>query len=129
MADLLSSIAAHAGASDDDIKKAGKPAGDDMTATHKKYLAELIAKIDARVIDPFTPSSLVDEAKYNALGELERGKVDLTAVNMASQIQRIEHFFRDKSIPDAAPELQTMIDHLWNMKKTAESQYGSLFRF
>ncbi len=129
MADLLSSIAQHSGASDDEIKKAGKPAGDDMAAAHKQYLAKLIAVLDAKTVDAYAPSSLVDPAKYNALSELDRGKVDIVAVNMASQIQRIEGFFRDKSIPDASPELQTMIEHLWNMKKTVEDQYGPLFRF
>jgi hypothetical protein len=129
MADLLSSIAAHSDKSDDDIKKAGKPAGDDMAAAHKTYLADLIAKLDTKIIDPYAPSSLVDQTKYAALTELDRGKVDLMAVNMASQIQRIERFYRDKSIPDASPELQTMIDHLWSAKKTLESQYGPLLRF
>lgn len=129
MADLLSSIAEHAGTSDDDLKKAGKPAGDDMDEKHKKFLEVLIGQIDRKEISPYEPSTLVDQSKLSALAELDRGKVDLTTVNMASQIQRIEHFFRDKSIPDAAPELQTMIDHLWDMKSRLEAQYGPLFRF
>ncbi len=129
MADLIQTINAHSGTSDEDLKKAGKAAGDDMAAAHKRFLADLISRIDRKEINPFDPASLVDQEKRNKLPEIDRGKVDVNATNMASQIQKIEDFFRNKATPNASPELQTMIEYLWENKKRIETQYGPLFRF
>ncbi len=129
MADFMTTIAKHQDLSEAAQKKAGQAAGDDMGADHKMFLATLIAMIDSKEIDPYRTESFLHKPEYEKLDELSRSKIDLSLVNMADQIRRIEWFFRSKTTPNASPELQTMIEHLWQMKSRVEDKYGDVLKF
>jgi hypothetical protein len=129
MADFITAINTHQTLSIEAQKQAGKAAGDDMDEQHKTFLAKLIAMIDAKEIDVRVPQSFLNQAVYDSLDELSRGKIDLSLINMADQVRGIEWFFRSKTTPNASPELQTMIEHLWQMKSRVEIQYGDVLKF
>jgi hypothetical protein len=129
MPDFVAAIAAHKDLPEDEQKRMGQAAGNDMEETHKMFLQKLIAQLDKKDIDITNTETLVDQAKYAALALDARAKVDLSLLNIADQIRRIEWFYRSATTPNASPELQTMIDHLWDMKSRAESKAGTIFRF
>lgn len=129
MVDFLTAINTHQDLSVEAQKQAGKAAGDDMGTKHKVFLATLIAMIDAKEIDGHVPESFVNRKAYDALDELSHGKIDLSLINMADQVRRIEWFFRSTTTPNASPELQTMIEHLWQMKSRVEERHGDVFKF
>ncbi len=129
MADFLTAITKHQDLSEAAQKQAGRAAGDDMGKSHKMFLATLIAMIDGKEIDVHKPESFLNRSAYDSLDELTRGKIDLSLVNMADQIRQIEWFFRSKTTPNASPELQTMIEHLWQMKSRLEERHGDVLKF
>ncbi len=129
MADFVTAIAQHKDLSLEDQKKAGQAAGDDMSQKHKEYLAVLIGLLDRHEIDILKPESFLKHDVYDTLPADSRVQVDLTLVNLADQIRRIESFYRSKQTPNASPELQTMIEHLWQMKGRVEQKVGAVFKF
>ncbi len=128
MADFVSAMSENQDLSIAEQKKAGQPGGDDMDQEHKNYLKIVIGMLDKKEISVEDPQSLLKPEHYGKLGELERGKVDAALVNIVDMLRQIEEFYRDKSIPDASPELQNMIEHLWQMKNRVESQYGDVYK-
>lgn len=130
MTDFVSIMAGHDdhNLSDDHQKQVGAPIGNDMSALHKQYLANVIAKLDAKEIEILKPETFLVTDIYNTLPELDRSAVDLSLFNIVHQVARIEDFFRDTQTPNAAPQLQTMIDHLWQQKNRVEEKYGKVFK-
>ena len=129
MADFHAAIAQHQDLSQDAQKKAGQATGTDMDEEHKKFLSDLIAKLDRKEIDASVPRSLLKQDNYNKLPEQERDAVDLALYNLADQLKRVEWYFRSKTTPNASPQLQTMIEHLWDMKSRLETKYGDVLTF
>ena len=128
MADFISSIEAHADLPIQEQKQAGQVTGTDMDAKHKAYLATLIAKLDRKEVDVTNPDTFLDQTVYATLDMPARAKVDAALPNVTDQTRRIENFFRSNKTPNASPELQTMIDHLWLMKSRVEEKTGTIFR-
>jgi hypothetical protein len=126
--DFLSQISKHQNLSEAAQKKAGQPAGDDMGDEHKNFLALVIRMIDQKEVDVSEPSSFLKKENYDALNDMSKAQVDLGLVNIVDQLRRIEEFYRNKKTPNASPELQTMIEHLWQMKDRVESKYGDVLK-
>jgi len=128
MPDFASAIGQHQDLSEDEQKRIGRSGGDDMDAEHKNYLALIIGMLDRKDIVLLDPESILKPENYRLLGELDRNRVDAALVNITDQLSRIEHSFRDTRTPDASPELQNMIEHLWQMKNRIESKYGDVYK-
>ncbi len=128
MADYASAIAQHTDLPEDQQKKAGQAIGSDMDDEHKNYLAIVIGMLDRKEIDVQSPQTLLKRENYDKLEELSRGMVDAALVNLADQLRQIENFYRSKDTPNASPQLQTMIEHLWQMKNRLEHKYGDVFK-
>ncbi|MDP7477232.1 MAG: hypothetical protein QF442_02175, partial [Candidatus Peribacteraceae bacterium] len=60
---------------------------------------------------------------YDSLDETWQDKADLTIVNVANQIRLIQEFMESNETPDESPQLQTMVEHLWQMKQTIEREH------
>ena len=129
MADLASLYAEHKDLSQDQQKKAGQAGGTTMAAKHKKFLAELIAMIDRKEIEPGVPSSFLNGEVYDELPEEGQSAVDYALLNLGEQLTHIEAFFRSKATPNASPELQSMIEHFWDMKSRLETKHGDVLKF
>ena len=123
MADYLKIIKQNADMPLSDQKKAGQPIGDDMDDEHKNFLKTVIDLLDRKEIDTAKPESFFNKQVYDGLTQEWKDKVDLATVNIADQLRHIEDFYRDKSIPDASPQLQTMIEYLWQMKQRIEDHH------
>lgn len=129
MADFTTAIAQHQDLSEEAQKKAGQATGSDMNAQHKKFLADLIAMLDRKEIDATVPPSLLNQKEYTALPQESKDAVDYALLNIADDLRHIEWYFRSSTTPNASPQLQTMIEHLWDMKSRLEEKHGDVLKF
>ncbi|OGJ60037.1 hypothetical protein A2635_02560 [Candidatus Peribacteria bacterium RIFCSPHIGHO2_01_FULL_51_9] len=114
--------------STEEQKQAGKPSQGKMSEEHKKFLQTVIALIDSGQIDPYAPESLLNKQIYDSLDEPDQGKIDQALLNIADMVRMIEEFFRSTETPDESPQLQEMIDYLWQIKQRAEKVHD-IFKF
>ncbi len=129
MADFHAAIAQYKDLSEEAQKKAGQATGTDMESEHKQFLKDLIAMLDRKEIDLLIPSSFLRQEMYGTLQQEAKDTVDLALLNLCDQIRLIEQYFRSSQTPDASPQLQTMIVHLWDMKSRLEDKYGDVLKF
>ncbi|MBI2635868.1 hypothetical protein HYW84_00905 [Candidatus Peregrinibacteria bacterium] len=129
MADFAAAIREHENLSEEAQKKAGQATGSDMDEKHKQFLADLIGMLDRKEMDASVPSSLLKQENYAKLGEEARDSVDYALLNLAGELRHIEWYFRSKTTPNASPQLQTMIEHLWDVKSRLEEKHGDVLKF
>lgn len=120
---LASLYEQHKDLSEEAQKKAGRPAGDDMDEEHKNFLKLIIGMLDRGEINVSEPETFLKHDVYNALDDTWKAKVDQAMLNVAIQLRQIEAFYRDTKTPNASPELQNMIEHLWQMKRRIEEHH------
>jgi len=106
----------------------GKAKDEKMTKKHNDFLKDLLSLIDKGTIDPMNPESFINKKIYDTMPQEWKAKVDLGLINMAHMIQKISEFYHSKDTPNASPELQNMIEHLWQMKQRIEEKYDA-FKF
>jgi methylaspartate ammonia-lyase len=129
MADLASLYDEHKDLSDADAIKAGKAAGGAMGDEHTNFVKLISGMITSGEINPFQPETFFHMDVYNALSEESKQKVDLATINIADQLRHVADFYLSKQTPDASPQLQTMIEQLWQMKERVESVHGDVYKF
>lgn len=128
MADLHNLIQKHADLPVKDQQKAGKAIKGDMDSEHANFLKTLVKLLDDGEIIASDPQSLLKKKVYEKLPEEWKDKVNLALVNIAEQVRLIENFYRSKETPNESPQLQTMIEHLWQMKQRIEETHD-VFKF
>ncbi len=129
MPDFQKAIAIHTDITEEAQKKAGQATGSDMASKHKNFLADLIAMLDRKEIDAGVPSSLLNQKVYGELSQESKDAIDLSLMNIADELRRIEWYFRSTTTPNASPQLQTMIEHFWDMKSRLEEKHGDVLKF
>lgn len=127
MPDFAQSLEDHKDLPLTDQKKAGQAIAGEMDSKHEDFLKHLIKLLDEKKIDIADPQSFLKKEVYDALDEEWRGKVDLVLVNVVDEVRRIEDFFRSTETPNSSPHLQTMIEHLWQMKQRIE-EFHDVFK-
>lgn len=128
MSDLTQSLQANQNLSEAQQAKLGQSSAAKMTAEHEQFLKTILALITSKEIDVLRPESFLNKSVYDALPEVERNKVDLALMNIAGILSHIVDFRVSKFTPDESPELQSMIDHLWQMKSRIEEKHD-VFKF
>lgn len=106
----------------------GKAKDEKMTKKHNDFLKDLLSLINEGKINPMNPESFINKKIYDTMPQEWKAKVDLGLINMAHMIQKISEFYQSKDTPNASPELQNMIEHLWLMKQRIEEKYDA-FKF
>ena len=129
MADFLHAITAHQDLSEEAQKKAGQAIPGSMTDEHENFVKLILSMLDKKEIDVNTPDSFLKMEHYNVLSEEKKAKVDVAKLNIADQLRHIVSFRLSKQTPDSAPQLETMIDYLWQMKERVEKEHGDVFKF
>ncbi len=129
MADFQDAITQHQNLSEEAQKKAGQATGSDMSAQHKRFLAELIGMLDRKEMDARVPASLLKQENYGPLSQEQKDAVDLALMNITDELRLIEDYYRSKETPNASPQLQTMIEHFWDKKTRLEEKYGDVLKF
>lgn len=128
MADFSSMIGKHKNLSEEKQKEAGKAIAGKMTTEHETFLKNLIALLDKKEIDVTDPQSFINKKIYDKMPQEWKGKTDMALMNIAQQITQIENFYRSTETPNESPHLETMIEHLWQMKQRIEAEYD-VFKF
>lgn len=99
-----------------------------MDKEHANFLKTLVKLLDDGEIIASDPQSLLKKNVYEHLPEEWKDTVNLALVNIAEQVRLIENFYRSKETPNESPQLQTMIEHLWQMKQRIEETHD-VFKF
>ncbi len=128
MADFTTLMGAHANLPEEQQKQAGQAIAGNMGDEHRNFLQTVIGMIDRKEIDSAQPQSLLNHDVYDALSEEWKEKVDLALINIADQLRLIEEFYRSTRTPNESPQLQTMIEQLWQMKQRIEEE-KDVFKF
>lgn len=128
MADFAAQIQQHQDLPEEAQKKAGKAIAGKMQDEHENFLKTIIRMLDKKEIDTWNPESFLKKDVYDGLSDEWKGKVDQALVNIADQLRLIENFYRSKQTPNESPHLETMIEHLWQMKQRIE-EYYDVFKF
>ncbi|MFH1444730.1 MAG: hypothetical protein ABIG34_05085 [Candidatus Peregrinibacteria bacterium] len=128
MKDFISTIQGQPELSEEQQKKVGQSVGGKMGDDHEKFVQTILRMLDNHEIDVTKPETFLKLEVYNQLDEEWRGKVDLALVNIASLLNHIVEFRLSKKTPDESPELQSMIEHLWQMKQRIEETHD-VFKF
>lgn len=109
-------------------QSANKPIEGSIDEEHKNFLSILFGLIDKGDLLVDDPQSFLKREVYDKLDEEWKDKTDLALINIANQIRLIESFRKDKNTPDESPQLQTMVEQLWQMKQRIE-EHHDVFKF
>ena len=113
-----------------DQKTAGTPVAGDMDDEHEHFLETLFGLIDSGEVDVYDQESFLNRDIYNHLDDEWREKVDLSLANIAHQIRLIDEFRQHEDAPESSPQLQTMVEQLWQMKQQIEiDEDHDVFKF
>jgi len=127
--DYHAQMAAHQGkVSDDEHKKAGQPVSGSMSDEHKQFVETLMNLVETKKIDPLNAQTFLNQDVYDSIPEEWKDKTDMSLVNIAHQIRQIADFWKSNETPEESPQLETMVEHLWQMKQKIEEHYD-VFKF
>jgi len=128
MADFNDLIQKHSDLPVEEQVKAGKPIHGEMDAKPEEFLQQLMVLLDRKEIIASDAQSMLKRDVYDALPQEWKDQVDLALTNIAEQVRLIEDFYRSEETPNASPQLQTMIEYLWQMKQRIEKTHD-VFKF
>ncbi len=123
MTDFNSLYAKHKDLSEDAQKKAGQAKSGKMGDEHESFLKTVLTLLDKQEINPYEPESILKKDVYKKLDTEWKMKVDQSLPNIADQLRLIVEFRLSKQTPDSSPQLQSMIDYLWQMKQKIEEHH------
>lgn len=128
MTDFVASMKQYQDLPEDEQKKAGQAIAGKMDPKHEEFLQQLLKLLQEKQIDTAHPESFIKQDVYDAMPLEWKGKTDQALFNIADQVRRIEEFYISKETPNESPQLQNMIDSLWQMKQRIEETYD-VFKF
>ncbi len=126
---FVQAIKQHADLPESAQKKAGKAIAGAMSDKHETFLTLILSLIDSKTIVPGDPKSFLNNDVYAGLTQSERDGIDLALINLSHLLENVVRFRLSKETPDSSPQLQTMIDELWQMKSRIEEGSGDVFKF
>ena len=96
-----------------------------LNQKNQEFLNLVVSMMNDGKIQPYTPSSLINEEVYNGLTEEQRGKVDLEAVNMLTALRQIKDL-HDAGFTDTY-QIKNVVDTARNTKERLEEEGGDIF--
>lgn len=108
-------------------KQAGQMVSGPVGDKHRAMLETIFGLLDSGEIDPFVPSSLLNQHVYESLSEEWQDKIDLCLNNIANEIRLMDNY-RKNGGDVTSIHFHTMIEHVWEMKERIE-QYHDAFKF
>lgn len=129
MADMTSLYDEHKHLPEDAQKQAGKAAAGAMGDEHERFLETLLKLLESKAIDPADPKTFLNQAVYDALAQQQKDSIDLALINLGTMLTHVVEFRLSKATPDSSPQLQTMIEELWQAKSRIEEKAGDVFKF
>lgn len=118
--DFTRTMASAAPLSEDEQRQMTQASHSPMPGQHREFIQQILQRIAEERIDPLKPDTLLNAEIYGSLSQEWKAKVDGALLNIATQLQHIIEFYKSKHTPDESIELETMIEHLWEMKQRIE---------
>ncbi|MDA1209214.1 MAG: hypothetical protein O2904_04260 [bacterium] len=112
----------------EDQVKTGQAVAGKMDDEHKNFMKTLMSLIDKGEINPADPKTFLKMEVYSKIDEQWQDKTDLALLNIANQVKLIDDFRKSADSPDESPQLQTMVEQLWQMKQRIEETHD-VFKF
>lgn len=104
---------------------------DGFTPEELIFLKDLQTKITENVLDPYTPSSLINQEIYQKAEQKARGMADMTAINLCSKIRQIQDLMRLNGMQNIYEhptyQVKYLVKDLKYQKEIFEKQYGDIF--
>ena len=126
--DFASKMANAKPLSEDEQKKIGTPDSGDMSDEHKNFVQTVSRLLESGEIDVANPETFLNQEIYNSLDPSWKAKTDQAIGSIAILLSHIYDFYKSKQTPDACPQLESMINQLWEMKQRLEVQ-ADIFKF
>lgn len=113
--------------SESEQKDLNKPLTDPtgVSAEDQAFLQDVIAKIDGGKINLYHPGSLINTAVYDALSEEQRGKVDMNAMTLLSNVRNIKDLY-SQGMADTY-QIQNLVNSCRLMKERVEHDCGDCY--
>lgn len=92
---------------------------DSWSEQDQSFLNELLAKVENGTIKLYSPSSLLNQAVYEALSPAEQGKADQNAMVMIGNIREIVSLMKAYNEPNAI--VKNLVESLIEAKKRLET--------
>lgn len=108
--------------------KIGQSKAQKMDDKHEGFMKEILRLIETKQIDLSRPRTFLNDAVYAGLSQTEQDQVDVALINISNLLTHIVEFRVSTHTPDESPELQSMIEHLWQMKQRIEEKHD-VFKF
>lgn len=128
MTDFYSKVAAAKDLTHADQKKAGTPVSGSIRKEHRDFLKTLKKLLDDGEINPDDAKSLLNMDVYDGLDESWKEKTDIMLMNVTQQLGLITQFMESAETPAESPQLQTMVEQLWQSKQQIEKHHD-VFKF
>jgi len=122
MADFVQSIKQHANTPDDAHKRLGRAKAGDMSQKHTDFAVKLSGLIREKKIDPKNTDTFLNMSVYQSLNADLKLTVDRMLPNIATLLSHIAGFYDSKETPNASPELENLIETLWQMVERVEAE-------
>ncbi|MBD3328302.1 hypothetical protein GF340_03280 [Candidatus Peregrinibacteria bacterium] len=112
---------------DDEQQKLNKPleVQEGFDADDEAFLQMIVSKVEAKEIDLYKPSSLLNNAVYGKLNEKAQGKADFDSVNLLSAIREIYNLW--KMGEKNSYQIQNQVHRIRMTKERLEEEAGDIY--
>jgi hypothetical protein len=112
---------------DDEQQKLNKPleVQEGFNAEDEAFLQLIVSKVEAKEIDLYRPSSLLNNSVYDKLDEKAQGKADFDAVNLLSAIREIYNLW--KMGEKNSYQIQNQVHRIRMTKERLEEEAGDIY--
>lgn len=129
MADLTSLYDEHKNLPEEKQKIVGLAKAGPMGDEHTNFVKTISGMITSGEINVYEISTFYNPGAFEALKPEEQEQVGFAMVNIAGLLRQIADFYLSKQTPDSSPQLEQMIEELWQMKDRLESKFGDILKF
>jgi hypothetical protein len=105
----------------------GTPGSAKLSEEHNQFVKVVIGLLEAKKIDPSSPSTFIKEKVYASMTPKGKAVTDRALPNICSLLHRIIDLHYRKE-PNDSPEMKAFIESLWQAKERVE-KYGDVFIF
>jgi len=124
---LVNSDLMHEGVNDETQKMINTPEADPtgIQDSDLEYIEKVIKMIEAKKIDPHTPSTLLNLPVYDKLGDEAKSVVDINGFNLLAEIRQIKKLW-DLGDKDSF-QIQNLVHRMRMTKQKIEKEYGDCY--
>ena len=126
-AKLKNALASPATLSDEEQKVLNQPLKDPsgVKEESRKFLDDVVSKINEGKINLFSPSSLLNQEVYQKLSEQIQGKIDMDSVNLLAKLRDIKGL-HDLGQNDSY-QIENLAENARLIKERIEAEAGNVF--